>query len=55
MKFTTGIVGRQSGMFSYQGWPTVCRDENGILYAACSGHRVAHVCPFGVNYLYMVF
>ncbi len=52
MKFTTGIVGRQTGMFAYQGWPTVCRDENGILYAACSGHRIAHVCPFGVNYLY---
>ncbi|MBE6559744.1 MAG: exo-alpha-sialidase [Ruminococcaceae bacterium] len=52
MKFTTGIVGRQTGMFAYQGWPTVCRDENGVLYAACSGHRIAHVCPFGVNYLY---
>ena len=52
MKITTGIVGRQSGMFAYQGWPTVCRDDRGILYAACSGHRIAHVCPFGVNYMY---
>lgn len=50
----TGIVGRISeGLFRYQGWPTVCRDENGVLYVGCSGHRLTHICPFGKNYLYV--
>ena len=53
MEFTTGIVGRQTGLFAYQGWPTVCKDENGVLYVGSSGHRLAHVCPFGLNYLYI--
>lgn len=51
MKF--GIVGRSTeSIFKYQGWPTVCRDENGTLFVACSGHRLAHVCPFGKNLMY---
>ena len=54
MKF--GIVGRNSeSIFKYQGWPTVCKDENGVLYAACSGHRLEHVCPFGKNLLYVSY
>lgn len=52
MKF--GIVGRQtSGYFCYQGWPTVARAEDGTLYAASSGHRLDHVCPFGKNLMYI--
>ena len=52
MKF--GIVGRiGDGVFRYQGWPTVCRDENGVLYAVSSGHRLSHVCPYGKNVLYI--
>lgn len=52
MKF--GIVGRNNeSIFKYQGWPTVCKDDKGNLYAACSGHRIAHVCPFGKNLLYV--
>lgn len=48
-----GTVKRfENTLFPYQGWPTVCRDKNGTLYVACSGHRVDHVCPFGKNYLY---
>jgi len=48
-----GIVSRNSkSLFPYQGWPTVCRDENGTLYAASSGHRLRHVCPFGKNLFY---
>ena len=54
MKF--GIVNRsESGIFRYQGWPTVCRDENGVLYAVCSGHRIGHICPFGKNLMYKSF
>lgn len=52
MKF--GIVGRTAdGWFRYQGWPTVCKDENGILYVGCSGHRLTHICPFGKNLMYV--
>ena len=48
------IVGRaEGGLFRYQGWPTVTRDDAGVLYAASSGHRLGHVCPFGKNYLYI--
>ena len=31
MKFTTGIIGRQTGMFAYQGWPTVCRESLAMI------------------------
>jgi len=49
-----GVVGRiKEGFFRYQAWPTVARDDNGVIYAVCSGHRLAHVCPFGKNYLYI--
>jgi len=48
-----GIIYRgKNEIFKYIGWPTVCRDERGVLYAACSGHRLSHVCPFGKNYLF---
>lgn len=50
----SGIVGRTTeGFFRYQAWPTVTKDANGVLYAAASGHRLGHVCPFGKNYLYI--
>jgi len=43
-----GIVFRRTeGMFTYQGWPSVCRDDEGTLYAVCSGYRAQHICPFG--------
>ncbi len=52
MKF--GVVGRTAnGFFRYQAWPTVVKDEKGILYAGASGHRLGHICPFGKNYLYI--
>lgn len=54
MKF--GIVNRSNGgLFRYQGWPTVCRDENGVLYVVCSGSRLGHVCPFGKNLMYVSY
>ncbi len=47
-------VNRSSeGIFNYQGWPTVTKDEHGTLYVACSGHRLAHICPFGKNLMYV--
>lgn len=49
-----GIIGRTAdGFFRYQGWPTAAMDDQGSLYAASSGHRLGHVCPFGKNYLYI--
>ena len=49
-----GIVGRTvDGFFRYQAWPTVTKDKKGVLCAASSGHRLAHVCPFGKNLLYI--
>ena len=49
-----GIVNRSTdGWFVYQGWPTVAKDENGALYAAASGHRLTHVCPFGKDLMYV--
>ena len=45
-----GIVfQKEDGPFRYNAWSTVCRDKNGRLYAAWSGERVQHVCPFGKN------
>lgn len=43
-----GIVsGRINSFFSYCAWPSVCRDENNVMYVVTSGNRFAHVCPFG--------
>ncbi|MBQ8510508.1 MAG: exo-alpha-sialidase [Clostridia bacterium] len=51
---THGIVNRaKNTIFSYQGWPSICRDENGTLYAVASGFRVEHVCPFGKTVMYI--
>lgn len=51
-----GIVSRMTqGLFCYQGWPTVTKDAAGIVYAASSGHRLGHVCPFGKNLLFVSY
>ena len=45
-----GIVHRKTeGPCRYQAWPTICKDENGVLYTVWSGDRSSHVCPFGKN------
>ncbi len=48
------IVGRvdANAAQNYQGWPTVCVDENDTLYAVCSGNRLDHVDPFGETWMY---
>ena len=52
MKF--GIVSRLSdSLFQYQGWPTVCRDDDGVLYVGASSFRLGHLCGFGKNVLYV--
>ncbi len=48
-----GIVSRMpQSFFPYQGWPTIARSSDGVLYVASSSFRMAHVCPFGKNVLY---
>ena len=48
-----GIISRNpDSLFRHYGWPTVCKDEDGILYAVASGCRAAHVCPFGKTLLW---
>jgi len=37
--------------FSYFGWPTVARLDDGTLVVGSSGLRSAHVCPFGKTVL----
>ena len=51
---THGIVNRAVGtLFTYQAWPTVAQDENGVLYAVASGFRVRHVDGFGKTVMYI--
>ena len=42
-------------LFGYQGWPSVCIDERGVLYAVASSFRCEHICPFGKTAMYMSF
>ena len=37
----TVIFRNADSFFRYCGWPSVCRDDEGVLYAACSGFRGA--------------
>ncbi|MBE6598872.1 MAG: exo-alpha-sialidase [Ruminococcaceae bacterium] len=50
------IINRPENLiFNYHGWPSVCRDERGVLYAVASSHRLSHICPFGLTAMYMSF
>lgn len=51
-----GIVNRATNsVFRYHGWPSVCKDHRGVLYAGASGMRIQHVDPSGKNCMYMSF
>ena len=48
------VLYRQAeGPFRYQGWPTVAKAADGTLFAATSGHRLNHLCPFGKVLMYV--
>ena len=49
------IYRNPDSFFGYCGWPSVCIDDEGVLYAACSGLRLGHVCPFGKTLLFKSF
>ena len=41
-----GVVSRiTEGYFKYQAWPTVAKDDKGVIYVGASSHRLGHVCP----------
>lgn len=46
LKTGTIFEGHDNG-FGYCGWPTLSVDKKGVLYAAYSGNRMRHICPFG--------
>ncbi len=46
---------KDNTFFKYNGWPTVCRDERGVLYAVASSMRFSHVCPVGKGCMYMSY
>ncbi len=49
------ITDTKNNSFKYNGWPTVCRDERGVLYAVASSMRMSHVDPAGKNCMYVSF
>ena len=52
-----GIVHRYpvTSSFKYNGWPSVCIDDRGVLYAVASSMRLTHVCPCGKNCMWVSF
>lgn len=51
-----GVVNRTTeSFFRMHGWPSVCCDDRGVLYAVCSGFRMEHACPMGKNCMYVSF
>lgn len=46
------ICSRPNDEFGYFGWPSVCRTEDGTIWAAVSGLRAKHICPFGRTVLF---
>lgn len=44
---TETIIENPSGKHNYFGWSTAARLKNGKIAVACSGYRLAHICPFG--------
>ena len=52
-----GVVHRcpETSSFRYNGWPSVCIDDRGVLYAVASSMRLTHVCPCGKNCMWVSF
>lgn len=51
MKKTGIIYRKEHGPFNYNAWPTVAKDDDGVLYTIFSGHRVNHIDTFAKTYL----
>ena len=51
-----GTVNRRTGtVFNYAGWPSVCKDDRGVLYCTASAMRIEHVDPAGKNCMFLSF
>jgi len=51
-----GIVHRvKNTQFKYNGWPSICKDERGVLFATASSMRMQHVDPSGKNCMWVSF
>ena len=52
-----GIVHRYThdNVFRYNGWPSVARDERGVLYVAASTMRISHGDPSGKDGMWLSF
>lgn len=51
----SAIYHNPDSFFRYVGWPTVAADDEGTLYAVCSGFRARHICPFGKTVMFKSF
>ena len=52
-----GIVYRNvdNTLFKYNGWPTIARDDRGVLYVTASSMRLTHGDPAGKNCMWVSF
>ncbi len=49
------VYRKQHSVYKYNGWPSVCKDDRGVLYAVASSFRITHVDPAGKNCMYVSF
>ncbi len=47
------VTNIQEGFTRYSAWPTVCKDDRGVLYAGASSLRMSHVDPCGKNCMFV--
>jgi len=47
------VSDQKNTSFKYNGWPSVCRDDRGVLYAVSSSMRITHVDPCGKNCMFV--
>lgn len=52
-----GVVYRnvENTLFKYNGWPTVTKDDRGVLYVTASSMRLTHGDPTGKNCMFVSF
>ncbi len=46
---------KHNKFFKYNGWPSVCKDDRGVLYAVASSMRMSHVCPAGKSCMWLSY
>ena len=49
------VAKKNENFFRYNGWPTICKDDRGVLYATASSYRMSHVDPCGKNIMFLSF